>query len=248
MPSAPGELRRKIVDVDARARASPVKTLPGPARADRRRRQPRRADPAGRRSRTCSAASRSRSTSRRSRAYVRDRVGARHRRRRLDRLGALPPARAARRDAARPRRAGRVGAVRDASASSSTSATSRRRSRCSPTAATRRRCAQVFERYQPAGRLPRRRVQARADARDEPAAGGHEQRARDARDRRGRGRVRRRALRLHLDRQGGEPEEPARPVEGGVRVDRRVVRAAATTSRRASSPCASATCSARPAR
>ena len=45
-------------------------------------------------------------------------------------------------------------------------------------------------------------------------------------DRRGRGRVRRRALRAHLDRQGGEPEEPDRPVEGGLRVDRRVVRAA----------------------
>ena len=43
-------------------------------------------------------------------------------------------------------------------------------------------------------------------------------------DRRGRGRVRRRAVRVHLDRQGREAEEPARPVEGGVRVDRRVVR------------------------
>ena len=32
-----------------------------------------------------------------------------------------------------------------------------------------RRCAQVFERYRPQVRLPRRRLQARADARDEPA-------------------------------------------------------------------------------
>ncbi len=76
------------------------------------------------------------------------------------------------------------------------------------------------------GRLPRGRLQARADARDEPAPGGDQQRARDARDRAGLGRVRRRPLRLHLDRQGGEAEEPARPVEGGLRVDRRVVRPA----------------------
>ena len=100
----------------------------------------------------------------------------------------------------------------------------------------------------PAGRLPRRRVQARADARDEPDAGRDEQRPRDARDRRGLGRVRRRAVRVHLDRQGGEAEEPARSVEGGVRVDRRVVRAAATTSRPGSWRCGSGTCSARPAR
>ena len=38
----------------------------------------------------------------------------------------------------------------------------------------------TFEKYQPAGRLPRGRVQARADARDEPHAGGDEQRPRDA--------------------------------------------------------------------
>ena len=76
------------------------------------------------------------------------------------------------------------------------------------------------------GRLPCGGVQARADARDESAAGGHEQRARDEGDRRGLGRVRGRALRLHLDRQGGQPEEPPRPVEGGLRMDRRVVRAA----------------------
>src|SRR5262249_30181387 len=59
--------------------------------------------------------------------------------------------------------------------------------------------------------LPRGRLQARADARGEPAPGGREQRARHARDRRGRGPVRRRALRLDLDRQGREPAEPARP-------------------------------------
>ena len=39
-----------------------------------------------------------------------------------------------------------------------------------------------------------------------------------------RGRIRRRALRARLDGQGGEPEEPPRPVEGALRVDRRGLR------------------------
>ena len=101
-----------------------------------------------------------------------------------------------------------------------------RPSRSSPTAATASKMREIFQSDEPARRLPRRRVQARADARVEPAPGGHEQRARDARHGAGRGRGRRRALRDDLDRQGREPEEPARPVEGDLRVDRRVVRPA----------------------
>ena len=97
----------------------------------------------------------------------------------------------------------------------------------------------------PGGRLPRRRVQARAADGGEPARVGAEQRARDAGGRRGRGRVRRRALRPHLDRQGAQPEQRLRPVEDALRVDRRARTASAPTCRRASSPCASATCSAR---
>ena len=46
MPSAPGELRRKIVDV-TRAEGIPVEDAARAARADRGRRQPRDADPAG---------------------------------------------------------------------------------------------------------------------------------------------------------------------------------------------------------
>ena len=42
---------------------------------------------------------------------------------------------------------------------------------------------------------------------------------------RGRGRVRRRPLRPHLHRQGGEREDGDGPVEGGLRADRRGVRA-----------------------
>ena len=85
---------------------------------------------------------------------------------------------------------------------------------------------QVFERYQPARRLPCRGVQACRHARGEPAAGGLEQRARHARARRGRGRSGGRAVRADLDRQGREPEERDGAVEGRLRVDRRVVRPA----------------------
>ena len=52
----------------------------------------------------------------------------------------------------------------------------------------------------------------------------------DAGRRRGRGRVRRRALRPRLDRQGGQPEDRDGPVEGALRVDRRGLRRAARTS------------------
>ena len=57
----------------------------------------------------------------------------------------------------------------------------------------RRKMRQVFETLPPGGRLPRRRVQARAADRVEPDRGGAEQHARDAHAGRGRGRVRRRA-------------------------------------------------------
>ena len=59
------------------------------------------------------------------------------------------------------------------------------------------------------------------------------------------GRVRRRALRARLDRQGGQPEDRDGPVEGASASGSSRRTARATTSRRASSRCASATCSAR---
>ena len=96
-------------------------------------------------------------------------------------------------------------------------------------------------------RLPRRRLQARAADGGEPARVGAQQHARDEGDRRGRGRVRRRAVRARLDRQGRQPEDGDGPVEGALRVDRRGLRRAHGRPRRASSPSASATCSARPA-
>ena len=164
---------------DAR-RGRPGQDAAGPARADRRRRQPRRPDPPGRRSRTCSAASRSRSTSRRSR-------------RTSATAPCSSPARggsigselcrqlvAARRRAARARRQGESALYeierelvdeRDFPAAIPVLAD------CGDAPKMR----DVFERLPPAGRLPRGRVQARADARGEPAPGRDEQRARDAR-------------------------------------------------------------------
>src|SRR5207302_1052201 len=73
-------------------------------------------------------------------------------------------------------------------------------------------------------RLPCRGLQAREDARDASPRVGAQQRRRHARDRRARCRVRRRAVRLHLDGQGRQPEDGDGTVEGVVRVDRRVVR------------------------
>ena len=74
------------------------------------------------------------------------------------------------------------------------------------------------------GRLPRSGVQARAADRVESRRGRAQQHARHPHGRRGRGRVRGRSFRPHLDGQGREPEDGDGPVEGGLRVDRRGVR------------------------
>ena len=135
---------------------------------------------AGRRSRTCSAASRSRSTSEAIAAYVRDRavlvtgaggsIGS-ELCRQLARLGAERLVLVEQGESALYEIERELVDERSFTAAIPVLAD------CGDPPKMR----EVFERYRPAGRLPRRRVQARADARGEPAAGGHEQRARDAR-------------------------------------------------------------------
>ena len=56
------------------------------------------------------------------------------------------------------------------------------------------------------------------------------------------------AVRARLDGQGGQPEDGDGPVEGALRVDRGDVGPSRRRRRRSSSPCGSATCSARPGR
>ena len=224
-----------------------MKTLPGPPRADLGRPQPRRPDPRRCRSRTCSAASRSRSTStsiavvpRRRRPCSSPAPAARSARelcRQIARLGA------ARLVARRPLR---VGAVRDRARARRRARLRRRRCRCSPTAATGRRCARSSSATgRRSSSTPRPTSTCRCIEAN-PLQAVTQQRARDARDRRRRRRVRRRALRAGLDRQGREPEE--RLIGQSKALCEWIVEAlrrAATTSRRASSRCASATCSAR---
>ena len=225
MPSAPGEVRRKIVET-SRGRGHPGQDAAGAARADLRRRQPRRPDPARCRSRTCSAASRSRSTSSAVAAYVRDRtvlvtgaggsIGS-ELCRQLARLGVarlvlVDQGESALYEIERELVDERDFTGRDPGArrlrrrarrcARSSSATARRSSSTRPRTSTCR-CSRRTRSQAVANNVLATRVMAR-----------------------GRGRVRRRALRPDLDRQGREPEEPARPVEGGLRVDRRVVRAA----------------------
>ena len=106
---------------------------------------------------------------------------ARHRRRRLDRLGALPPDRARRAEPPDPARPRRGQPVRDPA----------RARRGPPRAEHRLRAgglqgggadARGVRRAPPRRRLPRRRLQARRADGEQPGRGGAQQRARHARD------------------------------------------------------------------
>ena len=187
---------------DVPRRGRPREDAAGPARADLRRPQPRGPDPPGAgRGRPRPPAGRGRPAGRRGVRPRQDR--ARHGRRAAR---SAPSSAASSRGSASRGSCSSTRASRRcsrSSASSSTSATSRRRSPCSPTAGDRAEDAPGLRAVPAAGRLPRRRVQARRDARGEPAAGRLEQRARDARARRGRGRVRRSS--------GSSSSRPTRP-------------------------------------
>ena len=144
----------------------------------------------------------------------------RHRRRRLDRLRALPPDRP-RRPApaghARPRRGqplrDRAGDGRGAPLQQRRGG-ARRLQGAAPDAGDD--AALQAER-----RLPRRRLQARAADGGQPAGGRPQQRDRHPDHRRDGRRLRGRALRPDLDRQGGQPADGDGRLQGDGRVDRR---------------------------
>ena len=171
---------------------------------------------------------------------------ARDRRRRLDRLRALPPDRPRRAAADRHRRPGRERPLRHRARARRRAplqrgrARARRRARPPPDAAGLRALP-------PRRRLPRGRVQARAADGGEPARVGGEQRARHAVAADAAIAIRRRALRADLDRQGAQPAQRLRPDEDALRVDRRLARRARRRGDASSSRSASATCSTRPA-
>ena len=221
IPSAPGMLRAKVVAA-CRERGIPVRTLPTVFELLRGRRPARRASCARSRSRTCSAASPVRDGARPRRRLPDRPRRARHRRRRLDRLRALPPD--------RPRRP-RLLVLLD-HAEDNLFEIDREL---------------IEERHFTARRVGARRLQGgRADARGDrssfsptvvfhaaaykhvAADGGATRSRRCATTRSPRGvtrrdrrRRRRRALRARLDRQGGQPGDRDGRLEGAGRVGRR---------------------------
>ena len=90
----------------------------------------------------------------------------------------------------------------------------------------RNRMRQVFERYRPAVVFHAAAYKHVPLMEANPLVSVAQQRARHAGRRRRRDRVRRRALRADLDRQGAEPAQRLRPDEDALRVDRRLARRA----------------------
>ena len=217
IPSASGEARQRIVTV-TRENNVPVKTLPGlyeliSGESDlaTQIRPVQVEDLLGRR--------RPRSTWRRwpptsGASRARDRRG------RLHRLGALPPDRP----------------VRPANSSSSIDkdesalyhlARGAARARLHATTPStppawrsRSKMDALFATLPARGRLPRRRLQARAPHGGAPGRGGHQQRHGHAGRRRDRGPLRRRTVRHHLHRQGGRPDQRHGGHQAGGRAGR----------------------------
>ena len=245
IPSAPGELRQRVVSA-CRERAHPGAHAAHGLRDPARRREPHA--PGARGARGGRAGPRAGAHGDRPRGPLPGgRDGARHRRGRLDRRGAVPPDRARRAAPADPR-------GRTARTASSRSGASWRRAATSTRAiavladckdATRMR--ELFVEHAPDRGVPRRRLQARAADGGEPDRGRAQQRRGHAHRRVGRGRVGRAPLRARVHRQGRDAPPPswARRRRSPSGPSRR----RSTASRgRATPPCASATCSARRAR
>ena len=132
-------------------------------------------------SRTCSAREPVPQAERRRRRVPARPPRAGHRRRRLDRLGAVPPGRPLRPAAAGPARS--AARTRSSTSSASCAGRCRRRrplGRSSPTCATRPRSSGSSRAQRPARGVPRRRAQARAADGGAPRRGGQEQRRRHA--------------------------------------------------------------------
>ena len=244
IPSAPGTMRAKVVAA-CRERGVPVRTMPTVfellqtgGRLMRQVREVKVEDILGPRAGADGGRARRRVPARAGRA--------RHRRRRLDRLRAVPPDRARAAGAARAARPRRGQPVRD-----------RARADRGPARAQHRLGARGLQgggadargvrRAPPDGRLPRRRLQARRADGEQPDRGGAQQLARDARDV---PRRRRAGVRAFVLVSTDKAVAPATVMGASKALAEWAVEAADARypGRRASPACASATCSARRAR
>ena len=246
IPSAPGELRARVVQRLPRARRA------GAHDADRLRaaadRRPPDA-PAARGARRGRAGPRAGADGDRARRRLPDRpLRAGHRRGRVDRLGAVPPDRARGPEPARPARPRRGRTCSRSSASWSRTATSSTRSRCWPTARTRSACARCSPSTarRSSSTPPPTSTSALMEANPVEAVRNNALATRDADARRRRGRARARSCSSRPTRRS----RPATVMGASKALAEWAVEAADARypRTRRSAPCASATCSAPRAR
>ena len=188
IPSAPGRAAHATSSRACRERGIPRAHAADGVRAARAARSTSRARCATCRSRTCSGASRSAWSSTASGATCEGAGRDGHRRRRLDRLRAVPP------DLARRRRAGSCSSTTPRTTCSRSSASCEEDRHVHPSVLApvladckeEERMREVLARGAPADHLPRRRLQARRADGAQPGRGDPQQRDRDARRRDGR--------------------------------------------------------------